>query len=595
MKLETKNVTEWLFENKNGYALENVIATTFTLNPVLLTELAGSMIGYEKKARRCLNEKMFRRLIANNISVLDRLTVFSDDYILPTPGLPKRYSRLLNGFFIPNCVCEISAKRGTFFHPKLLIAHFKNAEESRIRLAVLSKNLALGDSMTEICALFETAPQSEKTVAGAEVADFIGTFLKSTKEAKTGRSLSRDAAAKRIEKTLKALEKTHMRFIVPNGEPEPDEVGLYFVTPDKSAREMLFNDAQNAANGFYCCSDSISPTFWKDLCLCNRSPNKKYLVSNLRSWARFFGEDEKIPDGCFYFAETDGSNEKYPKTVHAKFAEFFGNEHIVWLGSANFTENGFGKNYEAGVRLVYKQAGSLKMPAFSVGENSGFFRVTQDKLKPHREEDELKKLIQSIEWKLQDQKIIGTGLNKPIEKILQCQICTGYTIPLFRNENGYESEPVNQNMIPWYGRAMFVGFESANRGSKPIMIPISVSVEGAGEQPQLTSEGSAKALVRGGFDLIDLIPPEPNGGYELYGMEDSFDIRLAKFMAKGGQIKDITENITRTKHANEADTELDEDDIEDTDDITLTAEETEKLRERLDKLLGFLRGLENDG
>ena len=561
MKLKEKNVLEWMFDTKEGQlTLERAIFTTFTLMSSVLYDLLLYAISPNLMKDETSDSQKRLQLAKNGIEAAKKLTVFSDDYVFTDPHIPRSLNQLLESYFIPHMVCRISLKEGGFFHPKLMITHFKDGNKNdHFRFAVLSKNLTHAKNVIEICTLFETTdkPVNPKlTVEGREIADFITSFQ--GKDSLRGASLSQEDAKDRIAGTLDVLSNSTLRLVLPDQGQTPEKVELVFGKPGcRVMRDKLEQDI-NATPGesFYLCSDSIDPG------LLGVDPFNKcrFMISNLRSWAKH----NKIGDHSCYFRQDNS-----PRTVHAKFAEFYtGEQHIVWSGSANFTNNALDNNYECDVRIEYEDAECKEfhfeqVNGFDKVDPTPFFQASKDTVRKVKYEDakcqefhfeqviyfykvdptpfsqaaqgtvrkvkateceeerkvnELANAVKALEWKcsIVDGKLV-IETRRPLAckyldlksvgiHIKSVEIYLNRRIPLVRWQDFYfytKIERFSEDMIPWYGKAIIIVFTDLKDDGRyltlEIPVDVDISVVKTVQQPLLDEKNSAhvKRLEKG--------------------------------------------------------------------------------------------------
>ncbi len=672
MKLLKENVQEWLFKSEKDYSIRNVVATTFTLNPVMIIDLLARSVSAEENIEyKSMNAQQLTILLAKDFvsdsPMFKRITVFSDDYIIPPDGkIPNKYARLLNELFIPNCVCRISLKKqGSFFHPKILLVHYEKKENDNVKdylkFAILSKNLTYSN-MQEICVMFESVDDEQiddKTVVdGKELKDFFDTFLSSNflkdSGSLTGISLSVEDAKEKIQDTLRVVKNKKFKIILPDNEGICS-ASLQFVTPNSNSVKGILKMDSEKADSYYCCSDSISKSFWdKELAQCK----DRILVSNIRSWAKYGGENASFPGGpssdsiidyAYFFANITKYMVSESK-VHAKMAEFHNeSKSILWAGSSNYTENGFGSNFEANVRIEYmnsenkrytkkiensicensicgKKVFLLSNNPFYKDDSDGFAQVKNELILDERKKDKLKELIQNAAWTcdiVDNNQIQFKGQFRANEDtsilngVKQFHLVTYDDIILYyySNSNGtspflYSDKlPANKRSIPWYGSASIIAFMTTN---DKMVIPIKVKVDKKLLDKQQIVEAddvdklkkAAADVLRSKFDFISIIPPEPNGNINIYDENDTFDIRLGKYLAKGGDYENVNKVIDGLKRALSEDTdqssdmvdgfsETDSDGDEEVDELIMTGEEIELLKKRLEKLESYIKLLED--
>lgn len=401
MKLESTDFLDKLFARKDGYQLNHVLATTFTLStailPTLLLRAASSA------ANRAVpkDSDSAEMVLAGIKSAGSLLTVFADgrpDCIIPPHGKPSKMQWYINKYCIPHCVVRVNTgKASTYFHPKLFLIDFVETSPANgnipahfIRGAVLSKNLTFEKNVVEVGCLFETSDDASRVVlqgAGPEIAGLFES-LKGNQLAENWISdfLAMDAAQKRIKPFLQEIKSATFRLTADYSGYAPTSAQLLMGTPKKpllTKYPCLEDDLRDAA---YWCSDSVSEEFIT-------SYNKKFLteynkkhrtsasrlvrrpiISNIHSWAtrKDFATAALSPDFQKKLAfEQSAEKERLRKVnglccvtlsegspvfVHAKFLEVYRtNETVLLLGSANFTANAFLHNYECDVRLCFAQ------------------------------------------------------------------------------------------------------------------------------------------------------------------------------------------------------------------------------------------------
>ena len=609
MKLENQNTLEWLFDRSGGLELKMTIFTTFTLTSSVVYDLLLYTIS---PGLMCENNEKKRLELANRgVAASEKLLIFSDDCIFKDTALPNRLNKTLDSFFIPNTVCRIKLDESSFFHPKLMIAHFIKEGQDYIRFAVLSKNLTHAGGIIEVCSLFETTMESkEPTVSGSDIVDFINIFLyyakKSLpKESLSGKTLSADDATNKAKNTLKALGKMKLRLIIPEGQPQPKKVELFFGVPDKhNMLDKLKEDVNNTdQNSFYLCSDSIDDSFTK-------ARNCKYMISNLRSWLKY---SDNIPKSAYYFRDSQ------PRTVHAKFAEFYtGKEHIVWVGSANFTNNAFNNNFECDVRTVYDDTSSVSfskennfdklnrpelMPQpFCVGGINGYIApVTADALKQVQEEDELIKAVRDLDWTyiLEGEKLVIETEKLPNTLAAQfktAEIYLNKRVALEIQNGRFYAEVYSckADMIPWYGNATIIIFIDYKTH---IDIPVKIECKGNSKTQPLIDATKEDDLQTLQSDLlagcipkfIDTIPHLDDVS-QWYDKNDSFEARLAKYHVENNDDALLERIQLLTAQAKKVENDTYEDDYEEISYHMYYKEQYRKLNERLKALKEFITG-----
>ena len=586
MELKEYDAINWLFEMglSKGDRIENIIATTFTLSKDFPLDLLGRAICCEKNLtysqltnnRDLISQYLIMDLKKRENSLLDRITIFCDDYILPAIGLPIKYNRMLDLFFIPETVCKIEMSNSAFFHPKLLILHCKKNDKDIIRFMVLSKNLTHGTNNVEVCARFESSAPDDADIQGKELKEFFDRFMCKTNDDENTGLLTGSIAKQRTQDTLDVLAKMSFRLVLPDGCARPDEVSLLFGAPDSVDCKMLkqFISDTDAAQNHYWCSDSIDTAFME-------KNNYKHMISNRIRWAsqKKCPEpiDNKIP-GAYYFTDRKGQMDLETMSIHAKFAEFATRKsHIVWLGSANFTENGFNNNYECNVRIVYKKPYEIADPFFSFSRQKAIpdikyeiLPLTKDKLDSARNKDERIKALKKLTWKCTITKkgskytveyssegdfdwdfISAKEQNAKKVGFKWFTLSVGKNIPLKVDPNP-DSNPGNKpyslcfkttttiplDYIPRYGRGILIAITDYNTHTEiPVKIDLILpnsfnQVMYPSNKDNLKSE-IVTALASGlSWDIMSIIPPEPNGSDILYDYNDDFSVRLAKYLAK---------------------------------------------------------------
>lgn len=641
MLLSSKNIWDDLLDKKSGYELKNVIATTFTLSTDIIPSLLLKIIECDKgleSVSKLTREEKYLLLSANIEESSKKLTIFSDDYLIPSYNRSTEYQRLINEYCIPNIVTRVAPKNDgsnkCYFHPKIVIVHYQKADsnENYLKCAVLSKNLTLSKYVVEIGAVFESVKcigegDVEVKEASKRISSLFDTLflkensiLRSDDELK-GISLSREEAYKKVSVTIEAMKEMSFRLCIGSGSKKPMSAELLIGMPQKGLlNEDLRKDLESAS---YWCSDSISASFMKTY-------KCKHMISNLRSFSNLFNKTKNeaafrqkdiIPDN--YYITMDET--ETPMTVHAKCLESFhdGNKFTL-LGSANFTEQAFLYNYECILRLTYACENDEKQNeciydidkrvlhhAFNIYNRKTKKRRVKDVFSLLQDENlkqDFEKKLQQIQWTItiEAKKMEINGIANDLkiseeeEKWISSMevVLSGkrLTLELRKHENGvteYSASCDNfkVNMIPWYGFMNLVYFKAYNDAK---VVPVKVDLIMVEEckqkcqQSVMTKDCVADILLGGKiFRLRNVIPPEPKGKLSLYSSEDSVDVRQAKYLTKGGSIQTIIQNIDMIKDKMKVVDFDEEDDFSETTQ-GISDETIKALKERFDQYSALL-------
>ena len=590
MILKEKDVWKEMLNKKEGYKLEQVIATTFTLNTDILPSILLKIIECDKNLESVqqLSREEKYILLSTYISnldnkITDKLIVFSDDYLIPSHNRSTQFQKLVNEYCVPNFVVRISMKNG-YFHPKIILVHYKNEkDEHYIKCAILSKNLTFSKNVVEIGSIIESTNKinKEEDVEIKNASDHIINLfkeicycnkLKDVSELR-GKTIPRGEAFKKIEKSLGAINNMKFRLCLEDDSVKPESAELLLGMPSSNLFAQCKDLKTDLRNALYWCSDSIDNKFLKKY-------ECKHMISNLRSWKKLLVDKnsgkllkkEDIPEN--YYITMDTSDSAFPIVVHAKFLESsHDGKRIVLLGSANYTCQGFSRNYECNLRLVYNEDEVTQFEykqrrinnAFNIDKRKISIRQVKDEVVYEKLEEEdakqkFEEKLQSMKWTI---KIARNGLelNSSFEEFTDEEDKYIYNMEIFLTGKRFSLEVVEgreknerkfwgicerykSNMIPWYGYVNLVYFEAYN---SPKVLPINVGLVWETEeitQKIRNGDGIIRILLEGRlFSLRNVIPAEPKGKKILYSSGDSVELRQAKYQAKGGKIKDIICNI----------------------------------------------------
>lgn len=646
MVLEKKSIWEQLFKKTDGLEFCQAIFTTYTLSTGILPDVLLEIIALERgiSLKNIGVEEKLLLLARYGNKAVKKITIFADDELKPALNTQKSLQKTIDSFYLPEMVCRIAPKKaGVFFHPKIIMLYFTDAKGNDfIRIAILSKNLTHGMSMIEIGCLLENVSSDRgleskgricrmEANTGKRFAEFFDLLTSETLKShlKTegempGKTLSRNEAARRIEAVKKALETMQFQLLLPEGAKYPERAEILFGYPNSNLLTCFEKDVKGAEN-FYWCSDSIGESLEPSRSFIKKY-RCKYMISNPRSWYNALRNEEgivlseNIPDYAFYLGMLQVSNDSY--AIHAKFFEGdIGEKHVVWLGSTNFSENAFTRNFECDIRMEFtkeqvsetfflnEQNSLVPMPFCrklkSENERQDFTikKVSRDALEVVKTEQDFISRIQGMEWVCKIEKeslffetkrtaVFNENESKWLQGIEVFLPTSRRQLEIHKNAVGevafkVNCSPYTEQMIPWYGFINVVFYKSFN---SPVAIPIKVTVEKGIDidldQPIMMEEEVSQALLGGRmFSLRTVIPPEPCKGGDLYHPSDSFDIRLAKYVGKGGTVEAICKNIDLLlvkMSLNEQ-----EDDAED-EEMPMDADVLEKLKQRLVELKKFL-------
>lgn len=646
MLLSSQNIWDDLLDKKAGYELKNVIATTFTLSTDIIPSLLLKIIECDKgleSVSKLTREEKYLLLSANIEEASNKLTIFSDDYLIPSHNRSTEYQRLINEYCIPNIVTRVAPKNDgsnkCYFHPKIVIVHYQKADsnENYLKCAVLSKNLTLSKYIVEIGAVFESVKcigegdvevkEASKRISSLFDNLFLekNSILRSDDEL-NGISLSRKEAYKKVSVTIEAMKEMSFRLCIGLGSKKPMSAELLIGMPQKGLlNEDLKKDLESAS---YWCSDSISASFMK-------AYKCKHMISNLRSFSNLFyktkdeavlRQKDNIPDN--YYITMDGTGGfATPMSVHAKYLESLhdGNKFTL-LGSANFTEQAFMHNYECILRLTYECEKDKKQKeciydidkrilhhAFSINNREAIIRRVNDEdvfylLQDENIKQDFEKKLQQIQWiiTVEAGKLGIKGIANDLkiseeeEKWISSMevVLSGKRLILELRQNGngvteYSASCDNYklNMIPWYGFMNLVYFKAYNDAKVvPVKVALIISEECKQEcQQAVMSKDCVSDILLGGkmFCLRNVIPPEPKGKLSLYSSDDSVDVRQAKYLTKGGSIRAIIQNIDMIKDKLKVVDFDEEDDFSETTQ-GISDEMIKALKERFDKYSDLL-------
>lgn len=389
--LEHKDFWNTLFAPKDGYRLDRVVATTFTLSLALLPTLLLRALNPGKKLGNAEMSDLPTQIDEKTVEhVKSLLTIFADgrpECLIPPTVQSARLQKYINDFCVPNYVVRVNTdpnadstsgsktkKAKPFFHPKLILADFVQEKDGAhfIRGTVLSKNLTFAPDVAEIGCLFEScaefsADDVELEGAGLCIAELLEVLKNNTPDKHwTGCFLNAKDAVDRLSGTIAALKSQRFRLLPPDDACKPVKAKLLLGMPGKALMTRYTELTDIIRDAAYWCSDSISDQFAKDY---RKAGSPRYIISNPHSWAKY-GKTYTDVTNAFtpdYCCVASRGLPTYVK-VHAKFSEtFYKDRTFLLFGSANYTDNAFTNNYECDVSLTYppRKEPLAQPPAFA--------------------------------------------------------------------------------------------------------------------------------------------------------------------------------------------------------------------------------------
>jgi hypothetical protein len=330
-----------------GYEVEFAVGTTYSLD---LEALIGVPIALS------LSEEMDGTLHDNPIYALEALRKSSEKFVIFCEAGQMQIPRNANTIFymMENSVFEVALRNNKSFHPKLWLIKYSNKDgEELYRLIVLSRNLTF-DRSWDISVCLEGKRTKRKTTKNKPLVDLIQ-FLIPYSEDK--------GKTKQIQGLLKELEYVHFN---PNDKhiPSFDFCPLGMEGYDKDSTGIFESYHHLAIMSPFLSKQTIEEL--NELSLTNAS---KVLITRRSELAKL--TEDLVNDLDVYVLKDfivegegalSGENETNEvaqhQDIHAKiYARTKYNEHSIYLGSANCSNNAFHGNVEFLLKLEYQKYG----------------------------------------------------------------------------------------------------------------------------------------------------------------------------------------------------------------------------------------------
>lgn len=403
----------------SGYEVDFAIGTTYSLD---LEALVGVPLALS------LSEEMDQTLQEDPIYVLEGLRRSADKFAIFCEAGQIKIPQNQNSIFamMEDSVFEVALENNQSFHPKVWLLKYQNKEnEVLYRLLVLTRNLSF-DRSWDIAIALEGKRNDIKTTKNQPLADFLQYLTNFTKV---------DEKKKQIKTIISELEFVQFdpakKYI-----PDFDFYPLGITGYGKAETGIFEKYHQLIVISPFISRSTISEL--EELALTNA---KKVLITRKTELHKLSEEmllnmdvftlKDSVIDGESAISG-DATEEKLAQLqdIHAKlYARTKYNEHHIYIGSANCSNNAFNGNVEFLLKLKYKKRG---------------FKIT-DLIKDMFGDDE-ETPFERIE-SIPDQENADSDLTDKLQKGIK-QLCRTQSRAFVKEENADYSLQVTFDTIP---------------------------------------------------------------------------------------------------------------------------------------------------
>lgn len=521
---------EKMFAPMPGYHPSFVLLTTYTYDPGLTAELILRYALYDKEIAG-VSQVQSRMLLKEqfNENRVPPVAILTHEFsgAQKAPGFPSNHNssglfRFLNKHL--HQVVFPVPMNGGIFHPKIVLVEFQSNEdldggkEKLYRLLVSSKNL-VSDGYHQFGLVLSGEPGEKNHNLNL---------------------LSQLRIPEFVKQKLAVLE--HIRFA-----PEETPAGMSFDAcevlvggPASHLWERFSQDVTDA-DSLSVYTDSLSDDFMKKL---PRKPD--LLVSNPVRWRNFMAPNSEIP-GYAHVPEK--------VYLHGKlFAAQKKDKHILWVGSANATPQGYSSNVEAMVRLEWSSPDKLsqhlnalvQLPAVRQLSAGDLVETVQDRMQQWAKE------LQVAVSALDEHRLTLTiSQTKSDPDQIRAQLLgQSSTVAADRTEIGYIAElPLTPGCLSQKPAVIICGYMEREW----YQVICSLKLEQENWQTLWQSAWEAQLNISDGVllehmlpSLRDVIPPQKSGQPQ-YSSLDTPQQRLAKYLDSsqplGAQYQQVAANL----------------------------------------------------
>ncbi|MFW3386011.1 UNVERIFIED_CONTAM: phospholipase D family protein [Kocuria sp. CPCC 205274] len=344
-----------------GMELDRAVTTTYSLDLValLLVPLTFAAIDQRESEEEPGEPDQGVDPVALLESVCryaDRLTVLAQAGGIAVPAKYRPMLTYLEGSLVQVAVPET----GGVFHPKVWVLRFRDAEDNCVhRVLVLSRNLTFDNSWDTILVLDESGDPRENLVPGEELADYLETVA--SWAVAPGLSTDRAAELTDLNASLRGVS-----FAAPVG--FKDAAWVARTGESRVHSRSLWDDVTGGVHAQDRATRAlvISPFLDTSLADLVDRCGKVRLLSRAESLDALGDLGDRVETFVLDpSADLDATEEEASERsagpmaagrlagLHAKiyFVER-GHSTTLYVGSANATRGGFGRNAEFGVRLI---------------------------------------------------------------------------------------------------------------------------------------------------------------------------------------------------------------------------------------------------
>lgn len=344
-----------------GMELDRAVTTTYSLDLVALLLVPLTFAAFDQ--RESEEEPGEPDQGVDPVALLESVRRYADRLtVLVQAGgiaVPAKYRPMLT--YLEGSLVQVAVpETGGVFHPKVWVLRFRDAEDNYVhRVLVLSRNLTFDNSWDTILVLDESGDPRENLVPGEELADYLETVA--SWAVAPGLSTDRATELTDLNASLRGVS-----FAAPVG--FKDAAWVARTGESRVHSRSLWDDVTGGAHAQDRATRAlvISPFLDTSLADLVDRCGKVQLLSR----AERFDTLGDLPKQVETFvldpsADLDGTEDEADENsagptaagrlagLHAKiYLVERGHSTTLYVGSANATRGGFGRNAEFGVRLT---------------------------------------------------------------------------------------------------------------------------------------------------------------------------------------------------------------------------------------------------
>ncbi|SFA83721.1 hypothetical protein SAMN04488072_102217 [Lentibacillus halodurans] len=379
----------------SGYDVEFALGTTYSLD---LEALVGVPLSLG------LSEEMDQTIMNDPIYVLEGLRKSANKFAIFCEGGQIKIPRENNSIFalMENSVFEVSLDNDKSFHPKLWLIKYRNEEQEELyRFLVLTRNMTFDRSWDIAIALEgqKVSEQTEKNRPLADLLQFLTDF--STKEEKTEQinNLISDLRYVQFDPLQKQVTDFEFCPIGINGY-EKESAGVF----DSFHKLIVISPfiSDSTIKELYEKTLTGSKYNTPERVLITRKTELHKLSPKLMAGFKIYTLKDSVVDGESAISGENESDEVAQlQDIHAKlYAKSKYNHHLIFIGSANCSQNAFYGNVEFLLKLNYRKRGFQIMhlldDLFGEDDDNPFERIEEIPEQKAEESDVVEQLQKGI-------------------------------------------------------------------------------------------------------------------------------------------------------------------------------------------------------